>query len=311
METYVDNNPVHLADLSITDWIFLGVALLATTFLALGAHDLAIAHLGVPYPHDEAVPGWARYFGQTVRIGSIVLLCHLAAGSLKSRSTAVAALIVGVTIAMLYEAVRVVIITMVVVDGFVGQRWLPVLLDTAPSAIVNFLNGVAALLIARHLIDGRDRAKTWAVAVAVLVVAAVGLLVLPPILKDAADGMKASLHLSDPSEVYHMPYNLYVYRFIYGLFVEPALATFILAYLVWPALPRGVGKRLAAFALLLLFVRGRVVGTALFSLWIPQPAPVAFASEGQFFLETLIMALLTGVAWTIIYRIHRRRRLAA
>jgi len=56
-------------------------------------------------------------------------------------------------------------------------------------------------------------------------------------------------------------------------------------------------QRAAFFVVLMLLMRGRIIATALFSFWIKAPWPLAFAAEGQFFVETLVMATLSAIAW--------------
>jgi hypothetical protein len=38
------------------------------------------------------------------------------------------------------------------------------------------------------------------------------------------------------------------------------------------------------------------------SFWVEQPFPTAFLAEGQFFLETLTLGLLTALAWSYVVR---------
>jgi hypothetical protein len=59
-------------------------------------------------------------------------------------------------------------------------------------------------------------------------------------------------------------------------------------------------RRTALFTLLLLLVRGRVVSVIVNSHWVPQPLPTAVLAEGQFFLETLALCLLVGLAWGVL-----------
>jgi len=48
--------PAQQVTLTARNLIILAFGLVITAFLALGSHDLAIAHLGIPYPKDGDVP---------------------------------------------------------------------------------------------------------------------------------------------------------------------------------------------------------------------------------------------------------------
>ena len=97
-----------------------------------------------------------------------------------------------------------------------------------------------------------------------------------------------------------MPYGIYVYKDIYGMFIEPTISSFILIYLMWPALGGSKPRRIALFVVIMMLMRGRIVATGLFSFWIKDSWALAFAAEGQFFVETLILATLTGLTWAAI-----------
>jgi hypothetical protein len=55
-----DSQPARHVTLTARNLVILVFGLVVTAFLALGSHDLAIAHLGIPYPNDGDVPAWAR-----------------------------------------------------------------------------------------------------------------------------------------------------------------------------------------------------------------------------------------------------------
>ena len=69
-----------------------------------------------------------------------------------------------------------------------------------------------------------------------------------------------------------------------------------------PGLPGGRLTRVALYTLLVLLARGRVFATLVDPFWLKYPLPVGVAAEGQFFVETLILAALTGLAWEAVAR---------
>ncbi|MEG3087763.1 hypothetical protein [Sphingomonas sp. PB4P5] len=297
VRNFVTNaQPVRQVTPSVRNAIILALGLIITAFLALGSHDLAIAHLGIPYPNEGDVPPWARYVGQVVRLGAMVYVCHLASWFLDRRSTLLAATIFGLLIVLLQETLRVIVVDNIVSDGWIDLRWVYLLMTRLPNALLSFYSGAIALVIARKVRPERPAP----LLVAVLIASAIGYFGLLPLLKYLADMITATLQLTEAPEVHTMPYGLYVYKYIYGMFIEPTIASFVLIYLLWPALDGTKPRRIALFVVLMLLMRGRIVATGLFSFWIKDSWPLAFAAEGQFFIETFVLAALTGLTWAAI-----------
>jgi hypothetical protein len=277
---------------SILQWTILIVCAWMIAILSLGAHDLAIAHLGIPFPDEAAVPAWAKLTGQFVRIAATVYFCHLASWYLDRRSALAAALLVGVIVVLLHETLRVITVDNVLVEGWIDGRWMYMTLQRLPAAGLNFFWGVSAVLIAR-----RFSGKRLLLATAVLAATALGYFVVRPAISGGVDVVVHAFKLAESPELYQMPYNFYVYQFIYGTFIEPTIAMFLIAWLAWPGLRGLPARRIAILAAFTLLMRGRVIGTFLFCFWIEQPLGMAIAAEGQFFAETLVLAVLTALVW--------------
>jgi hypothetical protein len=268
--------------------IFLAIGLLVTAFLALGSHDLATAHLGVPYPDESVVPVWIKYVGQVVRVGTMVYICRLASWYLDRRTKIAAAIIFGILVVLLQETLRVIVVDNIISEGWIDRRWIYLLSARIPNALVYFFFGASAVVIARRF---EGLALT---IVATLVTAAIGQFLLLPEMRSAAADVNAAFGLNPPPEVYQMPYSISVYKYIYGMFIEPTISAYVIASLLWPALGGSNAKRILTFVLLLLLMRGRIIATGLFTFWLPLDWLVAVAAEGQFLIETLILAALTG-----------------
>lgn len=284
--------------LALSRWqgVIVACGIVITAFLALGSHDLAIAHLGIPFPHDDDVPAWARYIGQFVRLATMVCACRLASWCLGRGGVLPAAAMFGLLIVFLQETLRAIVVDNVVTDGWIDLRWVGLLMSRLPGALLAFYSGAVAVVIVRKI--GSDRPVR--VLVAVAVASAFGYFALQPLMRNVADAVTLALHLGEAPEAHRPPYGFYEYKFIYGMFIEPTIAAFALIYLLWPALSGPKARRIVLFTALLLLIRGRVVATFLFSFWIKDSLPMALAAEGQFFVETLVLAVLTGLTWAVI-----------
>jgi hypothetical protein len=288
--------PAPEVTFSVRNSIILASGMIITAFLALGSHDLAIAHLGIPYPNDGDAPPWAKYVGQVVRLGTMVYVCRLASWYLDRHNTYFAAAFFGLLIVLLQETLRVIVVDNIVSDGWIDLRWVYLLMTRLPNALLSFYSGAVAVVIARKVRLDRPVPPL----VAVVIASAIGYFGLLPLLKFIADLITATMHLTEAPEVHTMPYGIYVYKYIYGMFIEPTISSFVLIYLLWPALKGSNFRRIALFIALMLLMRGRIVATGLFSFWIKDSWGRAFAAEGQFFVETFVLAALTGVTWAVI-----------
>lgn len=288
--------------LSSAEWIALAGSACVIAALSLGVHDMMLTRLGVPYPNVDAVPVWARFVDTAVRVAGLVWLCRIARPVLHRMSTPGGAALVGAMIVLLNENLRVLAVSTYLTHGWLASRWLFTLLDRLPSAGTAFFHGAAATVIARYYGWGRKTVLT----VAVLLVTVIATFALQPSLRALASATERALGLTEPAELYALPYPAHVYAVIYSTFIEPTIAAFVLAALVWTNLTGSSARRVLIFVVLILLVRGRIVTELLFSFWVPLPLGLAFLSEGQFFLETFVLALLTGAAWASV---ERRRSL--
>jgi hypothetical protein len=283
------DRPALLPSLGAGEWVVLAIAIILAAAISVGAHDLAISHLGVPYPYDSAVPAWAKFLGQFVRFAMMVVLCRIAGAYLNTIRVLPAMTLVGVLLIALNETLRVIAINWVIVDGWHGLNGVNVLLTALPEAVFYFYQGAIAVVIARY----RPRLY-WRMPAVVLAATSIGYFGLP-LLDQGVVSTLAALHVPDPAALYNPPYGWNVYRYIYGMFAEPAIAALLMARLLWPGLVGPTPSRVGMFVVLMLLVRGRIVSEFLFSFWIAPPRLVAFAAEGQFFVETLLLSLLCGL----------------
>lgn len=278
---------------SSSDWIRACAFGLGIAVLSLGAHDLAITHLGIPYPYDADVPAWARYVGYVVRLATMVYMCRLASWRLDRMSTAKAVITFGTLVLLSYETFRNMIVDTVITDGWIDYRWASLLMTRLPNVLSAFSTGAIAVFIARRL-GKQGMAMNFAV---LLLAAAINFYALLPMFKWGADLVQNALNASEIPEIHKPPYGFYIYKYVYSTFIEPTFASFVLAYLLWPRLKGSTLRRTAIFAGLLLLMRGRIVQTGLYSFWSEEPWLLAIAAAGQFLVETLIMASLTGLVW--------------
>ena len=270
-----------------SSWI-VAPALLLIAIVSQGVHDLAIEHLGVPYPKLVLPPAWLPTVGDVVRALALILFCLAARARLDRLPLLTAAALVGLLEVALSETVRIAVITLFLANDWRAANWLFVAVDLLVRAAPGFTLGVLALVASRRL-------RGWRSLLAAVVAA--GLLtrlVVLPLVRRLADATTATLGLVHPDEAFRPPYALDMLSVIYVTFLEPTIAAFVMARLCGRGL-RGLGRpRVLAFTILVLGAAGRLTLLLVNSFWVRQPPVLAILSTGQFFAETAVMALLTA-----------------
>jgi len=83
----------------------------------------------------------------------------------------------------------------------------------------------------------------------------------------------------------------------YLSYAEPVIAAVILAALVWDRLSASVPLCVLQFTMIVLLVRHVLFAPVIYALYAKVPAGTALASMGQFTLEGIALAALSGLTW--------------
>ena len=269
--------------------------LIIIAVVSQGVHDVAIEHLGVPYPKLVGAPFWLPVVDDIVRVMCLVLLSWTARSILNRHTLAWSGVIIGLLTTCLSEAFRVPIIDFFLANGWIDRRWFFTLASLLPRLAIGFTEGFIAVLIARYFASKNVILAAAAAILAGIVVS----FAVAPLTGQLASFLDAAAGVSQPGELYQPPYHLGMLTIIYLTFLEPTLATFVMARLVWPSLPSSELAKLSLFTLLILGATGRLTRLLVNSFWVQQPPVLALLSTGQFFAETMVMAILAGSLWSV------------
>jgi VanZ family protein len=274
-----------------TAWLFLLLAVALIAPASLFVHDFMLESLKVPYPKTVDLPSSIRFLNNLVRFIALAGVCVLARPRCAGISRVTAALTAGLLLAMLNETFRVLLIETAIVQSGAYS-----VLDIAPKALSSLLGGCAVAWIA---FGSKERRNA---VLGIVLVAAIVTFAIRPGLEALCASLKNSL--PEPTPLFSDPYPTRINVLIYATFVEPTIAAFAMAAACWPALRGRRGRRILAFTVLLLLVRGRFVELFVEAYWVKQPLPIAFLAESQFFLETLTLGLLVALAWSYSLKIR-------
>ena len=272
-------------------FIFIAVCVIAPA--SLFVHDYMLETLKVPYPKVVGLPGWVKFVNEVVRLFALASICRLSRPRLLGISRGMAAIAAGLLLVMLYETLRVFFIEGAILGSLLYSAY-----DRVSEALCLFAGGSAVAWIALGDL------KRLEVAGLIVVIAAILVYLVHPGLDWLVEPLKNGI--PGISELYTDPYPFKMNVLIYVTFLEPTIAAFVAVSFCWPALPGGLLRRTLTFAALLLLIRSRFVQLFIQSFWIELPRPVAFLAVGQFFLETLVLGVLTALAWNHADRSARR-----
>lgn len=122
-------------------WLILAPILTVVAIVSQGVHDVAIEHLGLPYPTLVHPPAWLGVAGDAVRILALIVFVLLARCFFDRLRLMKAGLIAGLFEAFLSERFRADIIEMFVAEGWRDSSWLHVLMDLISPLATSIAQG--------------------------------------------------------------------------------------------------------------------------------------------------------------------------
>ena len=267
-------------------WDRLMVGMLLTGFIALSAHVVMLDVLHIPFPSDFPRNGIFAFLNYAARVIALFYFYDLAAPSLKGFSLPAQCLLVFVLYGMLRES----LFRLPLMDSVITTAWIYSFTTNIFRLIPILVACCLVVLFAPRL---KQAWQKWGLA---LVLSAFLFFVCQPLVGAGRERASAWLSHLGHEEVY--PETSWpVMLAAYVSYIEPVVACFILAKLIWPWLVERPKTRTWQFVLLILLMKG-VLFTPFIYIFYAKLAPqMAFLSYGQFTLEEFLLALLTVLTW--------------
>ena len=264
--------------------LFFGV--LITGIFALSVHVFMSDVLHVPYPHNYPRTGWPAYCSNVLLTFTAMYCYQLTKNQFAHSHALLKCLGIFILLATLNEN----LIRLPLMTGIITSAWLFSFIQNLPRLLPHLFLACAIVLTASKLF------RTWQQILMALLIG--GLLpFLESIISEQIAPLLNSLQ-PRPEDIIYEPYGLDVTLPSYLSFYEPALACFMLASLVWQKLSAESIKRFGQFVLLILLLRGLLLAPFIYILYADNISPItAILSVGQFFLQYLVLALLTATFW--------------
>ena len=276
-----------LLELHGVHWPLLVAATIFSGVAAMSVHVVMFDVLLVPHPEITSVPHAAIFANDALSLIATIWLCRLLQPELLGISFFWRCLLVAALYAMLGEA----LFRSFLMDGVVSNAWRFSFIENLTRPSEALVSCSLVVLVAPHL------RRRWQVVVAGIAIAALAALVINPLLSGALDRLTASFEYLDTGNIYNPPYGWQVNVPSYLTFAEPVFACLLIAATAWRKLAGPLIARLALFTLTIMAIKGAIMPTLVYSFFQNLPLPRAIASESQFGLEILVLAMLSALSW--------------
>jgi len=268
-------------------WLWLAIWIVATVAVSLSIHVVMLDGLHIPHPDNTHIPMPAIFLNDALSLTAAILVYRLGRERFAAWVFPIRCLVLGALYAMLAEA----LLRGFIMDGVVSHDWLYCLVENLARPVDYMIVAVLVVGLAPWLTSG------WRIGLGALAIVAVTRFVIDPPIDAAFAKWVASLEYLDTGNLYNPPYGWQVIVPSYLTFLEPVVAAFAIAALVWDQLSARPVWRAGQFVLLIMAMKGSIAPTLIYSFFQHASPPAAILSESQFGMEILVMAAMTAVGW--------------
>jgi hypothetical protein len=185
-----------------------------------------------------------------------------------------------------------------VMDGFATTAWVFSFVISLPRLITILI--VSCLVVVTEPLLRRP----WRLLLGAVAIAALVQFLCTPFIGVVFGHILESIAYLSHDEVYKAPYGWQIEVPAYITYLEPVVACFIMAALIWDGLSKSLLWRTLQFVMLILAMNTLLIRPIVYVFYAPLDPLTAMLSMGQFFLESPALALLTVCNW----RFSQRRR---
>lgn len=266
------------------NWIKLTIGLLLATILSLSVHAVMIQGMNIPFPDLSVISAPYKFIIQLFAVLGLIYFWELAQREINGSFFKQLGILFLID-AMLTES----LLRGPFMDGYCTNSFVFMFVDNVPKLLTMATLCGLVVLITPLL------KQFWKKVVASAVLAALFMFAITPIMGAVwSPVMDALDHLAPTSEWCTLPYGPDVLVPAYVSFIEPAIACLIMAVLVWNQLSQTKWIKYLSFTLLVLAIKYQLLMPLFYAVFGSDTFLTNLASEGQFALEALALALLTG-----------------
>lgn len=275
----------HANDRNRWPWLVTGIFF--TTVGALSIHVAMLQVMNVPFPDLSVLTPLARWLIRVTQIVGLMVFWQLAA-PLPSAAFIKRWALLFLIVCMLTES----LFRGPFMGGYCTGAYAYAFIGNVQALLTLAFISVLVVAVSTWSLQG------WRRAIAAFAIATLTMFAATPLVSAAMSPvMKSIAALAPQGEWCALPYGAKVLIPAYVTFLEPTLACVAVAGLVWDRLSPSFGLRLMQFSLIILAIKTQLLMPFLYAALARQPFLHALASEGQFALEALSLAILAGMSW--------------
>ncbi len=277
-------------------WWRFSIGVVFTAICALSVHAVMLQVLGAPFPDLSVVTTPYRFVIRATQTLGLIVFWQAASQTYDRSFFKKWGLLFLVT-AMLTES----LFRGPFMDGYCTDAWVFIFVSNVPK-LLNLAITCAIVAAAAPRLR-----LAWQTTLAAVIIAALVMFAFIPLISMAfAPVMKSIANLAPQSEWCKLPYGPNVLVPAYLSFVEPTLASMAAAILIWNRLSAFRAMRFLQFSLIILAINNQLVTPFFYAALAKSTLLVGLTSDGQFALEALTLAVLTGV--TMEWSLRRSER---
>ena len=282
---------MNFSSLKCRSWPVLFAGMLITAVVSLSIHAVMLQVLNIPFPSVTIDAPISNFLTKNLlSVLALIYLCQLATPALqKSSWLARSAIFFVIWMGLSEELFRAAFMA-----GYCTNAYTYAFVSHLPTILSPLVMTLIVVRVA-GLLD-----NFWKRAGAAVIISVFAKFVLVPVIAYAFKApMEAIASLAPQGEWCELPYGPNVLIPAYLTYIEPTLACFAAAMLVWEQLPGRTLAKLCQFAVLVLLLKRLLFAPFVYMMYAHLPPLTALASMGQFALETLFLALGAGLTWSV------------
>jgi hypothetical protein len=271
------------------NWVKFGFGLLCTAVLSLSVHTVMLQELHIPFPDISVI---AKPYLFTLRALSVLGLIYFWEMAQQNVSSSFWKkwLLLFLIDAMLTES----LFRASFMDGYCTNAIGYMLISNVPKLLS------IAVVCALVVFMTSKINKSWQKLVVAIIITAIYIFIITPLFGLAWHPVMTSVARFEPtSEWCRLPYGPDVLIPAYISYIEPVIGCSIMALLIWHQLPKTKWLKYILFIVMVLAIKNQLLSPVFYAFLNKSNFFSNLVSEGQFALEAIALAMLTG--FTINY----------
>ncbi|MGZ3762171.1 MAG: hypothetical protein ACXVJE_23265 [Mucilaginibacter sp.] len=269
------------------NWVKLVIGIILSTVLSLSVHAVMLQEMNVPFPDLSVITTPYKLVIRIFSVFGLLLFWALADKKINGSFVKKWAILFLID-AMLTES----LFRGPFMDGYCTNSIGYMLISNVPKLLAIAITCGLVVLTAPRL------NKVLFKFLAAIAIATVFMFAVNPLMGVAwKPVMEKIAYLAPTSEWCKLPYGPDVLIPAYLSFIEPVLACLVMAILILNQLSKKQWLKYLLFALIVLAVKYQLFMPVFYMLLHKGAFKANLASEGQFALETVVLAITTSFTW--------------